>query len=210
MSASTETNGDKPTATVTYRIPVGRWEDGLAALRAVGTKVLGEKTDAVEVTGQLVDLAARIKNLQASETALQAIMAKATKISDILEVQQQLSDVRGQIEQLQAQQALLQDQTAYGTMTVTMGPEVVAVTEAAQRWDPGTEADNAAATLVSVLQGVATAGIWFGIVWLPILLVIGLVALAVALVLRRAGVRIGRRPAGPPAEPPALPDGSAA
>jgi Domain of unknown function (DUF4349) len=198
MSASTETNGDKPTATVTYRIPVDRWEAGLTALRAVGTKVLGEKTDAVEVTGQLVDLAARIRNLQASETALQAIMTKATKIPDILEVQKQLSDIRGQIEELQAQQALLQDQTAYGTMTVTMGPEIIAVTEAAQRWDPGTEADNAAAALVSVLQALATAGIWFGIVWLPILLVLGIVALVAAFVLRRAGVRVRRGPDEPP------------
>ena len=29
--------------------------------------------------------------------------------------------------------------------------------------------------MVSVLQGLATAGIWFAIVWLPILLVVGLV-----------------------------------
>ena len=29
--------------------------------------------------------------------------------------------------------------------------------------------------MVSVLQGLATAGIWFVIVWLPILLVIGVV-----------------------------------
>ena len=211
VSASTQTSdGEAPTATVTYRVPVDRWDDALTALRAVGLKVLGEKTDAVEVTGQLVDLAARIKNLQASEQALQGILEKATKIPDVLEVQQQLSDVRGQIEQLQAQQALLQDQTAYGTITVTMGPEVIAVTEAAARWDPASEADQAAATLVAVLQAVATAGIWFGIVWLPILVVLGIITLLAAFVLRRAGVRIRRRPDEPPAEPPVLPTESPA
>ncbi|HYM83737.1 MAG TPA: DUF4349 domain-containing protein [Candidatus Dormibacteraeota bacterium] len=213
MSASTETNGDKPTASITYRIPVDRWEDGLAAIRAVGHKVLGEKTDAVEVTGQLVDLDARIKNLQASESALQAIMKQATKISDILDVQNRLSDVRGQIEQLQAQQALLQDQTAYGTLTVTMGPEVVAVTEAAKQWDPGTEADNATATLISVVQALATAGIWFGIVWLPILLVLGIALLVAAFIARRLGLRPGRGRGEPPTlptEPPTLPNESAA
>ena len=40
---------------------------------------------------------------------------------------------------------------------------------------PGHVVDEAAASLVSVLQGLATAGIWFAIVWLPILLVIGVV-----------------------------------
>jgi Domain of unknown function (DUF4349) len=209
VSASTQTSdGEAPAATVTYRVPVDRWDAGLTALRAIGLKVLSEKTDAVEVTGQLVDLAARIRNLQASEQALQAILETATKIPDVLEVQQQLSDVRGQIEQLQAQQALLQDQTAYGTITVTMGPEVIAVTAAAARWDPASEADQAAATLVALLQGVATAGIWFGIVWLPILLVLGVLALVVAFVLRRTGVRIRRRPDEP--EPPALPTESPA
>ena len=45
---------DQIVATVTYRIPVARWEDALAAIRSLGTDV-GEQTQAVEVTGQLVD-----------------------------------------------------------------------------------------------------------------------------------------------------------
>ena len=97
---------DQPVAEITYRIPVGRWEDALAALRSLNgltTKVVTEQTNAVEVTGQIVDLDARIRNLRASESALQAIDARATKISDVLEVQAQLTDVRGQIEQLTAQ-----------------------------------------------------------------------------------------------------------
>ena len=50
------------------------------------------------MTGQVVDLEARIRNLRASETALQGIAAKAIKISDVLEVQAQLTAVRGEIE----------------------------------------------------------------------------------------------------------------
>jgi hypothetical protein len=200
VSASTQsTDGDAPTATITYRVPSDRWDEALTALRRIAVKELAEKTDAVEVTGQLVDLAARIKNLQASEAALQSIAAKATKVQDVLDVQQQLTDVRGQIEELQAQQALLQDQTSYGTIVVTMGPEIVAVTAAAKRWDPASEADQAAATLVAVLQALATAGIWFGIVWLPILVVLMVAALVIAFVLRRLGVRLPRRPGEPPA-----------
>jgi hypothetical protein len=50
--------------------------------------------------------------------------------------------------------------------------------------------DRATASLFDVLQGLATAGIWFGIVWLPILLVLGLVGLVVSVVVRR---RLPRR-----------------
>lgn len=205
IGASQQTNdGDRSTAVVTYRIPADRWDDALDALHGLAIKVVSEQTNAVEVTGQLIDLAARIDNLRASERALQAIAARATKISDVLEVQQQLTDVRGQIEQLTAEQAHLADQAALGTLTVTFGLQVVAITEATKKWNPASEFDRATAALVDVLQGVATAGIWVAIVWLPILLVLGLVVLAAVVIARRLGLR--RRPVvTPPAAPPAVP-----
>lgn len=179
---------DQSVATVTYRIPTNQWEEALASLRGLGTKVLGENTEAVEVTGQLVDLEARIANLRASERALQTIAEGATRIADVLEVQQRLTDVRGQIEQLSAQLARLEDQVTYGTMTVTFGLQVLAVTQAAENWDAAREVDQATASLVDVLQALATAGIWFGIVWLPLIVTIGVIAIFTLAVLRRLGV----------------------
>lgn len=180
-------DGENPVATITYRIPAEAWEDVLDQLRQLGTKVAGERTTAVEVTGQIVDLEARIRNLRATETALQAILARAERIADVLEVQRELTGVRGEIERLDAQRAALEDQAAYGTLAVTYGVELLAVTEAAKEWDPATEVDRAVASLMSVLQGLATVGIWFAIVWLPLLLVIGAVAAATVLLLRRFG-----------------------
>ncbi|HEV8490322.1 MAG TPA: DUF4349 domain-containing protein [Candidatus Limnocylindrales bacterium] len=184
-------NGDNSVASIAYRIPAARWDDALDTLRQLGT-VLSEETDAVEVTGQIVDLEARIRNLRASETALQKIAAGATKVTDVLEVERRLTEVRGQIEQLDAQRADLEDRAGYGTLTVTYGIQVVAVTEAAKGWDPATEVDRATGSLIEILQALTTAGIWFAIVWVPILLTIGLVAAAVVFVLRRLGVM--RRP----------------
>ena len=95
IGASTTSNdGDKPSAEITYRIPADKWEAALDLLHGLGgltTKVVAEHTEAVEVTGQVVDLEANIANLRASETALQGIAANATKISDVLEVQAQLT-----------------------------------------------------------------------------------------------------------------------
>jgi hypothetical protein len=86
-----ERDGDTVVASVTYRIPVSRWEDAMDAIRGLGTEV-GEKTDAVEVTGQIVDLDARIRNLKASETALVKYAAQAPKVTDLLEIQSRLTD----------------------------------------------------------------------------------------------------------------------
>ncbi len=202
--SSTRTDGDTPVASVTYRIPVERWEDALDLLRTVGgegTKVVTEQTEAVEVTGQVIDLEARIRNLRASETALQAIAAQATRIPDVLEVHAQLTQVRGEIEVLSGQLAALEDRAALATLTASFRMPVVAVEVAQQEWDPRVVVDEASASLITVLQGLTTAGIWFAIVWLPILLFVGLVAGVVALAVRRMR-RTDATPPTPPATPP--------
>lgn len=202
-SSQTQTIDDSPIATITYRVPVDRWEDALDLVRKLtggGGKVLSENTNAVEVTGAVVDLEARIKNLRASEAALQEISSRATRISDVLEVQAQLTTVRGQIEQLTAQLTQLNDQAAFATLTASFSTPIVAVQVASEDWEPAKVLDEASASLVDILQGLTTAGIWFVIVWVPVLLLMGAFSLIVVFVLRRLGViRIGDRAGDAPA-----------
>jgi uncharacterized protein DUF4349 len=206
-ASNTSNADDQPSAQITYRIPADRWEDALDALRSLGgltTKVVNEQTQAMEVTGQIVDLEARIRNLRASETALQGIAANATKVSDVLEVEARLTDIRGQIEQLTAQLKDLGDRASYATLTADFSSPIVAVTAASKGWEPAGTVDQAAASLISILQAVASVGIWFLIVWLPILLILGLIAGIGIRLVRRTG--LGRRPDGsgllPPPPPP--------
>ena len=193
-------DADRASASVTFRIPAARWSDALDALRKLGTKVLGEQTSSQEVTSQVVDLGARLANLRVTETALQAIMDKATRIPDVLAVQEQLTTVRQQIEELSAQKQTLENQAALSTLTVNLTPPpAVAVTQVREGWDPAREVDQAAAALVGLGQGIAGAAIWLLIVWLPILLVFAIMAL-VALVVYRRFRRTGLPPAAlPPA-----------
>jgi hypothetical protein len=198
-ASQTQSVDDRPVATVTYRVPVARWEDALDLLRGIAgpsTKVLDEQTQALEVTGQAIDLEARIKNLRASEAALQGISSRAARVSDVLEVQNQLTAVRGQIEELTAQLTHLNDQAAYATLEASFSMPVVAVQAAAERWEPAKIVDEATASLVDIVQALTTAGIWFAIVWLPILLVVGVVGFAIVTVLRRLGVIGPRRRGG--------------
>ena len=96
IGASQESNdGDRSVATITYRIPAARWDDAIGSLRGLATKVVAEQTQATEVGGQIVDLEARLRNLRASETSLQAIAQGTGKVSDLLEVEAQLTAVRG-------------------------------------------------------------------------------------------------------------------
>jgi hypothetical protein len=205
-ASQAQRSDDKIVASVTYRIPVARWEEALDAIRALGTEI-AEQTDATEVTGQLVDLDARIRNLKASEVALVGYVEKAAKTSDLLEIEARLTDTRGEIERLTAQQSALADQAAMATLTVTYGTEIVAVTEAAAKWNPAAEVDRASASLIAVGQGIASFLIVFTIVWLPILAGLAVVGLAGLTIARRLGWR--RADILPPAGPsgPAAPAG---
>ncbi len=108
--------GESRWASVTYRVPVAHFGEAVDALRGEADRVVREATQSIEVTGQVMDLDARIANLRASEAALVEIMDRAGRIEDVLAVQMRLEEVRGQIEQLEAQRAHLADQAALSTL----------------------------------------------------------------------------------------------
>jgi cobalamin biosynthesis Mg chelatase CobN len=163
----------------------------------MAVKVLAEHSTTEDVTTQVVDLGARIANLQATERALQSIMDKATAIKDVLAVQAELTTVRGQIEQMTAEKNHLVQQAAMSTLAVTFDLKPNPVKTEQQQFDPAAEAERASANLVSGLQSIATAGIWFVIVWVPALLFLGVVLGIVYLGFRRVR-RMGDGDGGPP------------
>jgi hypothetical protein len=183
-------------ATLTLRVPAAGFETALARLHEMDAEVVAESTREQDVTGQVVDLGARISNLEASEASYRQLVTRAEEVEDILAVQSRLDDVRGEIEQLTAQLEALEGQTALSTLTVTLVPEATPVQTTAATWDPGAQVDQALAALVGVGQSLATGLIWFGVVWLPILLVLA----AIVLVALRGVLEVRRRlPAPPPA-----------
>lgn len=178
--------GPDVTASATFRIPVGSWAATLSAIRAMAIKVVAIQVSTDDVSAQVVDLRARIANLEVTERALQAIMDQATKIEDVLKVQKELTTVRGAIEEAVARKTDFEDQAAFSTLTVRFGLKPVAAVVATQEgFDPAAEVDGATARLVGILQQGAVAAIWFGIVWLPFLVIFGIGALAVLLVRSR-------------------------
>jgi tetrahydromethanopterin S-methyltransferase subunit G len=104
--------GEHETATLTVRVPAARFDAALERLHAMDGEVRVEATNEEDVTSAIVDLDARIRNLQASEKQYRVLLGRAEKIDDILAVQSRLDDVRGQIEQLTAQLKQLNGQAS--------------------------------------------------------------------------------------------------
>jgi hypothetical protein len=112
-------DGGTPSGSVTLQVPVQSFATVLTSAEALG-KVSDLTTKATDVTGQYVDLQARIAALQDSRQQYLSILAKATTVGDVLAVQQQIDAIQSQIEQLQGQLQLLTSQTTYSTLTVTV------------------------------------------------------------------------------------------
>ncbi|MEO6058499.1 MAG: DUF4349 domain-containing protein [Candidatus Limnocylindria bacterium] len=187
-------------ATLTLRIPADRFDDALTRLRAFDGEVLTEATREEDVTSALVDLEARLRNLNASEQQYLELLERTGTVEEILAVQIRLDEVRGQIEQLEAQVKDLSEMADLATLTVSLVPS--SLQQATNTWDPGKTVSDAIAALVQTGQSVVNGVIWFAIVWLPALIVL---AIVLALVLRfipslrrLPGLRRRRGPASAP------------
>ena len=140
------------------------------------------------MTRQIIDLGARIANLEASEASYRVLLERAERIEDVLAVQSRLDGVRGEIEQLEAQLQEIEGAADLSTLTVSLLPTAEPIVEQAEAWDVGSEVQGALAALVGIGQGLLNVVIWFGIVWLPVLLVLSvmvLLALRAVLEVRR-------------------------
>ncbi|HYI66609.1 MAG TPA: DUF4349 domain-containing protein [Candidatus Limnocylindrales bacterium] len=164
-------------ATLTLRVPAARFDDVLGRLRDLDGEVIAEATRESDVTRQIIDLGARIANLEASEASYRVLLERAERIEDVLAVQSRLDGVRGEIEQLEAQLQEIEGDADLSTLTVSLIPAAEPVAAQAEAWNIGSEVQGALASLVGIGQGLLNVAIWFGIVWLPVLLVLSILAL---------------------------------
>ena len=101
------------------QVPQAQFAPLVAQVHKVA-KVTSVSSTSADVTGQYVDLEARITALEASRQQYLTILSKATSIGDILSVQSQLDTIQSQIEQLQGELNLLDSQTTFATLTVSL------------------------------------------------------------------------------------------
>ncbi len=198
--------GAASSATMSFAVPVDTFEKAMSDLRAIGT-VLNEQASGQDVSQEFVDVQSQIANLEATAARVRTFLEQAKTVEEALKVNAQLTELEGQISQLKGRINFLTQRAAYSTITVVLQQKVPSPTATlvpsptpsptAIPWQPGKTIDAASGTLQSVLQGIATAGIWLGIVGLPFFIV-----LALGYGLLRALRSRNRRPAPAPRTPP--------
>ena len=113
------------TASMRIRVPQNKLQPTLDALTRLGT-VQKQTLTAEDVSNQLVDLDARLRNLRKSEELTLKIMERSGSIGDVLKASQQVNTIRDEIERIDAQLKKLRDQVAYSTILLNLEAAVSA------------------------------------------------------------------------------------
>ncbi len=119
-ASTAETPGQPQRADYTLRVPAEKLPALLAELRALG-RVQNEQLSTDEVTEQVVDLEARLRNARSTEQRLIAVLnERAGKVKDILEVEREIARTREEIERMDAQRVNLMNRVQLATVQVAL------------------------------------------------------------------------------------------
>lgn len=157
-------------AWMTAKIPVDRFDTALAEVKQTADQVTNENVGSLDMTGQDIDLTARLNNKRAEEKAYENLLSLATKVSDVIEVTRQLTQVRSEIESLEQQARYLEGQTELVTLNlnITEDPKVQGDSGEFKRGNIFKAAVN---MLVDALMALGSGLVIFLISGLPILLI---------------------------------------
>jgi uncharacterized protein DUF4349 len=169
-TSSTDLNSDHPQMDVTVRVPVAQFDGALEKFEALGVS-LSKTVSSDDVTGQLVDLDARMRTLGAEEDTYRNLLRRVTKMADIIALQDKLTDVRSQLESMGSQRKTLGSLAALSTITVHLERSAQAVgapvdpTWVGQTWGESTT------QLGGFFRTLVVGGVWFIVfcpLWIPL------------------------------------------
>lgn len=173
-ASSTDLASAHPVLNISLRVPVGGFDSAIARFEALGVR-LSKKVGSEDVTGQLVDLDARLKTLKAQEDVYRNMLKNRSQLDEVFNIQNQLTQVRTQIEQITGERKSQAGLAAMSTIALTLEQNAVANMPStdpnwlAQTW---AEASSGASTALRIF---VVAMVWilaFSPFWIPAILLI--------------------------------------
>lgn len=156
-------------AYLTIRVDAAKYDASFNDLRSFG-EVISESTSGQDVTTQVADNEARLRQMRLEEQQYEEILSKANKVTDILQVRKYLSEVRQNIESTEAQLKSLKSLASLSTISVNLEQREQIATAPRRDW-----LSNAWVNALNRLQSLGRTAISFSInllvltpFWLPI------------------------------------------
>ena len=187
--------------TITVRVPAEKFDPVMADIKSVGSRSENERVTSTDVTEEYTDLNARLRNLEATEKELLALLTttreKSGKADDVLAVYRELTSIRENIERIKGRINYLDKSTALATLVVTLLPSPTSRPIVDEAWAPLQTVRDAFRAMLIMLQGLANAAIWVAILGIPVLLIVGVPLAVLVWVIRRWRRRRPTTPAPP-------------
>jgi hypothetical protein len=148
---------------ISIRVPDEKFESTFTELRNLAVRVKSENISSRDVTEEYIDLEARLKNAEATESQYLALLDKATDVEDILSIYDSLSRVRSEIEQIKGRMQYLERTSSMSLISVYLEPQATAKPLVRAGW-------SALEVLKSAVRGIITFGQVLGtiVLWLII------------------------------------------
>lgn len=215
LSKVTTDRGSLPRVYMTVRVPAEQLNSIMDSIKELTPNpredVLSENISGSDVTSEYTDLRSRLRNLEAAEEALVALMEQAQDPQDVLDVFSELTYYRGEIEIVKGRMQYLEESAALSALTVEIIAKASIQPIEIAGWQPRGTIRDAIAALISTAQFLGDTAIWFGIFCLPFLIPLGIVVYFLVKLIRK---RRAKKKAGkmeqidsppPSVNPPATP-----
>lgn len=111
-------SGDR-SACLSLRIPAKAFRTAVARLETLGT-VTYRSIEGEDVTGQYIDVEARLKNKIVLRDRLKQLLEKAAGVKDILSIETELNRVQADIDSMEGRIKSLRGQVDYATVTLNL------------------------------------------------------------------------------------------
>jgi len=187
-------SGEDVYANMVLRVPAGSLDAFLEDLRTHVVKVEDSSITGQDVTEEYTYLQVRLRNLEATEAELLALLTEVRenrgKAEDILAIHRELTNIRGQIESLQGRKQYLERMTAMATVNLSIRPEATPKPVVQDRWTPLVTLSEAARALLSVLRVLADLAIYVVVLSPVIIIPIVVIWLVVKLIKRRKSRKV--------------------
>jgi hypothetical protein len=160
---------------ITLRVPSENLEAALDQIAEMAVTVESRSLNREDVTDQYTDTDAQIRNLEATEQELLAMLEEVRErpnstSEDIMAVYRTLTEVRGEIETLRGRKNMWDNLISLSTIDVTLTPDSANLPVIEEGWRPSSVAREAQRALVSAVQVLGNVVIWFGLFVLPLVL----------------------------------------
>ncbi|GAB3425765.1 DUF4349 domain-containing protein [Niabella aquatica] len=104
---------------IVIKVPVLQFEELVNGLAAKDTRQLQRSITSEDVTGNIIDIKARLETKKATKAKYLEFLKQAGKMEDVLKVQQEINDIQEDIESAEARLARLSGEAKYSTINLT-------------------------------------------------------------------------------------------